>query len=78
MQPVDITAITTAMSEAMLAKPPASRTDIFMKNNGGGDEVKVLKETKQWNTRQWNFLSIAHSYDFKDITDDAYRPMRTQ
>ena len=48
----NVTAITNAVSAAMLAKPPALRTDIFMKNNGGWDELKPLKEAKQWNTWQ--------------------------
>ena len=48
----DVTAITNAVSAAMLAKPSASRTDIFMKNKGGGDELKPLKEARQWNTWQ--------------------------
>ena len=48
----DITAITNAVSAAMLAKPSASRTDIFMKNKGGGDELKPLKEARQWNMWQ--------------------------
>ena len=34
--PIDVTAITNAVSTAMLAKPPASRTELFMKNGGGG------------------------------------------
>ena len=74
MHPIDITAIKTAVSMAMLAKPPGSKMDIFMKNKGGGDEVNVQKRPKQWNTWQQNFLLIAHSYDFKDITDDAFTP----
>ena len=48
----DVTVITNAVSAAMLAKPPTSRTDIFMKNKEGGDELKPLKEAKQWNTWQ--------------------------
>ena len=36
--------------------------------------MKPLKEPKQWNTWQWTFLSIAHSYDFMDITDVSYLP----
>ena len=48
----DVTVITNAVSAAMLAKPPTSRTDIFMKNKRGGDELKPLKEAKQWNTWQ--------------------------
>ena len=48
----DVTAITNTVSAAMLAKPCASRTDIFMKNKGGGDELKPLKAARQWNTWQ--------------------------
>ena len=55
-QPADVTTITTAVSAAILSKPPASHTDMFMKNKCGGDDVKVLKEMKQWNTWQQNFL----------------------
>ena len=58
----------------MLAKPPASRSDTFMRNKGGADEVKPLKEAKQWNTWQRTFLSVAHAYDFKDITDASFVP----
>ena len=47
--PVDVHAITSALSAAMLTKSPTSRTDVFMKNKGRGDEVKPLKEAKQWN-----------------------------
>ena len=72
--PIDVTAITTAVSTAMLMKPPASKTELFMKNIGGGDEVKPLKEPKQWNTWQHTFLSIAHAYDFKDVTNLTYIP----
>ena len=72
--PIDVTAITNAVSTAMLAKPPASRTELFMKNKGGGDDVKPLKEAKQWNTWQRTFLSVAHAYDFKDVTDPTYIP----
>ena len=80
--PVDFTAITNAVSTAMLAKPPASRTELFMKNRGGGGggragggvNVKPLREAKQWNTWQRTFLSIAHAYDFKDVTDPTYIP----
>ena len=36
--------------------------------------MKPLKEPKQWNTWQWTFLSVAHSYDFMDITDLSYSP----
>ena len=39
----DVTTITNAVSAAMLAKPSASRANIFMKNKGGGDELKPLK-----------------------------------
>ena len=46
-----------------------SRTNMFMKNKGGADDVKPLKEPKQWNTWQRTFLSIAHAYDFKDVTN---------
>ena len=72
--PMDATAITSALSAAMLTKPPSSHTDIHMKNKGGGDDVKPLKEAKQWNTWHCSFLSITHSYDFKDITDPTYVP----
>ena len=68
----DVTAVTNAISAAMLVKPPPSRVDLFMKNKGGEDDVKPLKEPKQWNTWQWTFLSIAHSYNFMDITDISY------
>ena len=71
---MDVTPITNTISAAMLAKPPPSRVDLFMKNKGGGDDVKPLKEPKQWNTWQRTFLSIAHSYDFMDITDISYSP----
>ena len=70
----NVTVITNAVSAAMLTKPPASRTDIFMKNKGGGDELKPLKEAKQWNTWQQTFLSVAHAFDFKDITNITYVP----
>ena len=40
----------------------------------GGDEVIPLKEPKQWNTWQRTFLSIAHAYNFKDVTDLTYVP----
>ena len=70
----DVTAITNAISAAMLAKPPTHRVDLFMKKKGGGDDLKALKEPKQWNTWQRTFLSIAHSYDFMDITDVSYSP----
>ena len=71
---IDVTAITNAVSAAMLTKPPALQTDIFMKNKGGGDELKPLKEPKQWNTWQCTFLSLAHAYNFKHITDPTYVP----
>ena len=64
--PTDATAITNAVSACLLSKPLISRADIFMKNKGGGDGIKPLKETKQWNTWQHTFLPCA---DFKDITD---------
>ena len=70
----DVTAITNDVSVAMLTKPPTSCIDLFMKNKGGGDDVKPLKEHKQWNTWQQTFLSISHSYDFMDITDVSYLP----
>ena len=70
----DVMAITNVMSAALLSKPLISRTEIFMKNKGGGDGIKPLKETKQWNTWQHTFLSIANAYDFKDITDATYVP----
>ena len=72
--PVDVTAITSALSAAMLTKPPTSRTNIFMKNKGCGDDVKPLKEAKQWNAWHRTFLSVAHSHDFMDITDPTYVP----
>ena len=71
---VDVTVITTALSAAMLTKSPASRTDIFMKNKGRGDDVKPLKEAKQWNAWHHTFLSVAHSHDFMDITNPTYVP----
>ena len=40
-----------------------------MKNKGGGDELKSLKEARQWNTWQRTFMFVAHAYDFKDITN---------
>ena len=45
-----------------------------MKNKGGGDDVKPLKQAKQWNAWHHSFLSITHSYDFKDITDPTDVP----
>ena len=71
---MDVTTISNAISTAMLVKPPPSCVDLFMKNKGGGDDVKPLKEPKQWNTWQWTFLSTTHSYDFMDITDISYSP----
>ena len=72
--PIDVTAITSALSAAMLTKPPPSHTSVFMKNKGGGDDVKPLKEAKQWDAWHRTFLSVTHSYDFKDITDPMYVP----
>ena len=60
--PVDVLAITNAVSAAMLARTSTSCTDMFMKNKGGRDKVKPLKEPKQWNTWQCTFLPIAHAY----------------
>ena len=65
---VDVPAITSAVTTAMLARAPMSRTDMFMKNKGGADDVQPLKERKQWNTWQRTFLSIAHAYDVTNIT----------
>ena len=48
---VDVTAITSALSAAMLTKSPPSYTDIFMKNKGHGDDIQPLKEAKQSNAR---------------------------
>ena len=48
----DVMAITNAVSAAMLAKPPTTCSDIFMQNKGGTDDIKPLKEAKQWNTWQ--------------------------
>ena len=45
-----------------------------MKNKGCGDDVKPLKEAKQWNAWHQTFLSVAHSHDFMDITDPTYVP----
>ena len=70
----DVTAITNAVSTAMLAKPPTSCSDLFMQNKGGADDIKPLKEPKQWNTWQQTLLSVAHAYDFKDITDASFVP----
>ena len=72
--PVNVPAITNAVTTAMLAREPTSRTDMFIKNKGGADDVIPLKEPKQWNTWQRTFLSIAHAYDFKDITNISYAP----
>ena len=72
--PVNVPAITSTVTTAMLAWTPTSCTDMFMKNKGGVDEVKPLKEPKQWNTWQCTFLSIAHAYDFKDVTNISYVP----
>ena len=74
MAPVDVPAITSAVTTAMLAWTPTSHTNMFMKNKGGADDVKPLKEPKQWNTWQRTFLSIAHAYDFKDATNISYVP----
>ena len=71
---MDVNTIMSALSAAMLTKPPSSHTDVFMKNKGGGDDVKVLKEAKQWNTWNCSFLSVVHTYDFKDVTDPSYVP----
>ena len=72
--PVDVMAITNSVSAAVLVKPPVSWTDIFMKNRGGREDVKPLKEQKQCNTLQWTFLSVVHAYDFKDVTNISYTP----
>ena len=72
--PVDVHVITSALSAAMLTKSPPSRTNMFMKNKGRGDDVKPLKEAKQWNAWHRTFLSVAHSHDFIDITDLTYVP----
>ena len=61
---MDVNAITNVLSAAMLTKPPSSHTDVFMKNKGGGDDVKVLKEAKQWNTWNHSFLSVVYTYEF--------------
>ena len=63
-----------AISAAMLAKPPPSHTDLFMKNKGGTDGLKPLNKPKQWNTWQHTFLCIMHSHDFKEATDATYVP----
>ena len=70
----DVSAITRAIAAAMLAKPPPSHTDLFMKNKGGSDKIKHLKEPKHWNTWQQTFLSVTHSYNFTDNTDSTYVP----
>ena len=62
--PVDVPAITSTVTTAMLARAPTSCIDMFLKNKGGADDVKPLKEPRQWNTWQRTFLSIAHAYDF--------------
>ena len=72
--PVYVHAITSALSTAMLTKSPTSRTEVFIKNKGHGDEVKPLKEAKQWNAWHRTFLSVAHSHDFMDITNPTYVP----
>ena len=66
---MDVTAITSALSAAMLTKSSPSCTNVFLNNKGGGDDEKPLKEAKQWNAWHHTFLSIAHSHDFMDITD---------
>ena len=66
--------ITNAVLAALLSKPLISCTDTFMKNKGGVDGIKPLKETKQWNTWQCTFLSIACAYDIKDVTSATYVP----
>ena len=70
----NVSAITRAIAAAMLAKPPPSCTDLFMKNKGGSDKIKSLKEPKHWNTWQCTFSSVAHSYNIMDITDPTYVP----
>ena len=72
--PMDVTAITSALSAVMLTKSLPSHTDVFMKNKGGGDDVKPLKEAKQWNAWHRRLLSVAHSHDFMDITNPMYVP----
>ena len=72
--PIDVVAITNAVSTAMLSKPPPSRNEVFLKNKGGSDDAKPFKEGKQWNTWNRSILSVAHTYDFKDITDSMYVP----
>ena len=72
--PIDVTAITSALSAVMLTKSLPSCTDIFMKNKGRSDDVKSLKEAKQWNAWHHTFLSVTHSHDFMDITDPTYVP----
>ena len=71
---MDVTAIMSALSAAMLTKPSPSCTDKFMKNKGGSDDVKPLKEAKQWNAWHRTFLSVAHSHDIMDITNPTYVP----
>ena len=72
--PMDVTVITSALSAVKLTKSSPSHTDIFMKNKGRSDDVKPLKEAKQWNAWHRTFLSVAHSHDFMDITDPTYIP----
>ena len=71
---IDVVTITNTVSTAMLSKPPPSRNDVFLKNKGGSDDVKTFKEGKPWNTWNRSFLSVTHTYDFKDITDPMYVP----
>ena len=70
----DVTTVMNALSAALLTKPSSSRTDIFLKNKGRGDEVKPLKEAKPWNSWQRTFLSLTDSYDFKHMTNSMYVP----
>ena len=70
----DVTAITKAIAAAMLAKPPPSHTDLFIKSKGGSDKVKPLKEHKHWNTWQQTFLFVTYSYNIMDITDSTDVP----
>ena len=39
---MNVNVITSVLSAAMLTKPPSLRTVVFMKNKGGGDDVKAL------------------------------------
>ena len=57
LAPVDVPAITNAVTTAMLAQAPTSHMDMFIKNKGGTDDVKPLKEPEQWNTWQRTFCS---------------------